>query len=180
VTASVLLVIVAAMVGGWRVQTIAAPRTDPGTLVVDHVSYRVTHADVSGMSHGIQGLVRDNKALITVSLDVSAGGSAATYTPDSLRLFTAGISRGRAAAGGSLSGGRLSANAHIEGTLSFVVPRDGGQLVLRARTGGRGIPLLQVDHAPAGAGAGGHDHAVTTQAPAVGPPSTNQPDKESP
>ena len=35
-------------------------------------------------------------------------------------------------AGGSLGAGVLSAHAEVEGTVTFVVPRDGGHLVLEA------------------------------------------------
>jgi len=157
--ALIAAVIVCTGLGGWRAVSMAATGPGPATLVVNGVSYTVTHAeqvrglsdtDLGGMAHGVQSLVSDDKALVTVTLVVAAGDSPTSYDASVLRAFAAGPAV--APVGGTLAPGRLSAHAHIEGSLSFVVPRRGAQVTLRAPGGGRAVPLLQVDNAPAGAG----------------------------
>jgi len=169
--ALITLVLVASALGGWRAASIAAPRPDPSSLIINGVSYTVTHAeqvkglsdsDLGGMSHGIQSLVTDDEALVTVTLVVMAGDSPSSYDASVLRAFATGASAAIAPVGGTLSPGRLRARARIEGSLSFVVPRNGAQLSLRAPNGAREVPLLQVDDAPAGVA--GHPHPSTTPA----------------
>ncbi|MDQ1482796.1 MAG: hypothetical protein QOF35_872 [Actinomycetota bacterium] len=146
----------------------AAPKPDPSTLVVNGVSYTVTHAeqvsglsdaDLGGMSHGIQGLVTNDKAVVKVTLVVQADDSPTSYDASVLRTFAAGSSVGVAPVGGTLNPGQLSAHARMEGSLSFVVPRNSAQIGLRASGDSREVPLLQVDDAPAGASQ--HEHAST-------------------
>src|SRR5204862_43450 len=96
---------------------------------------------LGGMSHGIQGLVNEDQMLIRVSLTVSTGGSAATYDPRLLQVYGAGPV-GVAPLGGSLGRGRLSPHGRLEGSLSYVVPRDGAQLVLRSEGTSDAAPLL--------------------------------------
>jgi hypothetical protein len=142
-------------------------------VVVDGVTYRVTHAEqvrglsdsaLGGMSHGIMSLVRDDKALVTLRLVVTAGDSPASYDARVLRAFVTGSAVGARPVGGLLAPGRLAAHASIEGYLSFVVPRNGAQVALGAVGDSRRIPLLQVDQAPAGAGQ--HQHPTRSVAPA--------------
>ena len=155
------LVLLATLLGGWRVVAMAQPRPDAGTFTVDVVSYRVARAeavsglsdqDLSGMAHGIQGLVSDDKAIIRVSLVLSTGSASGSYDPGALRLSSAGEPALIAPVGGSLPPGQLRANAQIEGAIAFEVPRNGGALSLVAPGQSRQIPLLTVDTAPAGAG----------------------------
>jgi hypothetical protein len=117
----------------------------------------LTDADVGGMSHGVQDLVTNDKALVRVTVTVSSGDSATTYDATRLRAFQVGSSVGTAPVGSSLPKGRLGAHARIEGSLSYVVPRNGAQLVLRADNAPHEVPLLQVDTAVPGAG--DHLHA---------------------
>ena len=63
---------------------------------------------------------------------------------------------GVAPLGGSLGSGRLSPHGRLEGSLSYVVPRDGAQLVLRSEGSSDAVPLLRADRAPAGAGKNAH------------------------
>ncbi len=167
--ALIVAVLVGTALGGWRAASMAATKPDPSTLVVNGVSYIVTHAeqvkglsdsDLGGMSHGVQSLVSDDKTLVTVTLVVNAGDSPSSYDASVLRAFATGSSVGVSPVGGTLSPGRLGAHARVEGSLSFVVPRNGAQLGLRAPGAPRTVPLLQVDDAPAGAGA--HPHPSTT------------------
>ncbi|MEO6144760.1 MAG: hypothetical protein ABIP19_12345 [Dermatophilaceae bacterium] len=173
--ALIVAVLVGTALGGWRAASMAAGKPDPSTLVVNGVSYTVTHAeqvkglsdsDLGGMSHGIQSLVSDDKALITVTLAVTAGDSPSSYDASVLRAFATGSAVAISPVGGTLAPGQLSAQARIEGSLSFVVPRDGAQLTLRAPHDSREVPLLQVDVAPSGAAE--HPHPSTT-ATTVGP-----------
>lgn len=167
--ALIAAVLVGTALGGWRAASMAAAGPDPSTLVVNGVSYTVTHAeqvkglsdaDLGGMSHGVQSLVTDDKALINVTLVVTAGDSPSSYDAGVFRAYAVGSSVAVSPVGGTLNPGRLGANARIEGSLSFIVPRNGAQLTLRVPGDAREVPLLQVDDAPAGVG--GHQHPSDT------------------
>ncbi len=132
-----------------------------------HVTYGVVHVeavngltaqDLSGMSHGIQGLVGDDKAIVRVSLVLRADSSGGSFDPGTLRLIALGSSDTSSPVGGSLAPGRLRPNSTIEGAIAFVVPRTGAALSLVLPSDARSIPLLTIDKAPAGAGNPGHDH----------------------
>ena len=182
--ALIAAVLVATALGGWRAVSMAATKPDPSTLVVKGISYTVIHAeqvkglsdaDLGGMSHGIGNLVSSEKALVTVTLVVSGGDSPTSYDASVLRAFATGSSVGFSPAGGTLGPGRLGAHARIDGSLSFVVPRDVAQLVLRAPGDSREVPLLQVDDAPAGANdhddpAGADEHPEPATTPATPQP----------
>jgi hypothetical protein len=164
----IVAVIACAVLGGWRAASMAAAKPAPSTLVVNGVTYRVTHAEqvqglsdsaLGGMSHGIMSLVRDDKALVTLRMVVTAGDSSVSYDARVLRAYVLGSSAGTKPVGGLLAPGRLAAHTSIEGYLSFVVPRNGAQIVLRALGDSRELPLLQVDRAPAGAGQHHHSSA---------------------
>ena len=172
------LVVAATALGAWRVAGLTAAERDPMTLRVGHVSYTVTHveqvaglsdADLGGMAHGVQSLVPQDKALIRVTVTVSTDGTSTDYDARALQAFATGASVGVAPLGGSLAPGRLQAHGHIEGSLSYVVPRKTSQLVLRAGRLPRAVPLLHVDDSPSTAG---HDHAGVT---GNGTPSTHHP-----
>src|SRR4051794_26040588 len=135
----------------WAVGT-RAERPGPSSLRVGDAVYTVTsvepvsgltEADLGGMSHGIQGLVTKDQMLIRVSLTVSAGDKAAAFDPSSLEVYSAD-DIGVAPLGGSLAGGRLRAHGRIDGSLSYVVSRNGARLQLRAGTSGASVPLLRV------------------------------------
>ena len=179
--ALIAAVLVATALGGWRAVSMAATKPDPSTLVVKGISYTVAHTeqveglsdqDLGGMSHGVASLVTDDKAMVTVTLVVTAGDSPISYDASVLRAYAAGSSVGVAPVGGTLAPGRLSAHARIEGSLSFIVPRDNAQLILRAPSDSREVPLLQVDDAPAGAGDHPHPSTTTTTG---GPSPPNHP-----
>ena len=169
--ALIVVVLVGTALGGWRAAAMTETKPDPSTLVVNGVSYTVTHAQqtqglsdsaLGGNSHGIQSLVTDDKALISVNLVISTGGSARSYDASVLSVFAAGSAVGISPVGGIVMPGHLKANARIEGFLSFVVPRKGGRFALGARGSSREVPLLQVDQAPAGAGIHQHRSATLT------------------
>ena len=161
-----VLVLLAAVAGGWRVVAMAQPGPDAAAFTVDVVSYRVSHAeavsglsdqDLSGMGHGIQGLVSEDKAIIRVSLVLSTGSAPGSYDPGALRLSIAGEPTLLAPVGGSLPPGQLRANAQIEGGIAFVVPRNGAALSLVAPGQSRQIPVLTLDTAQTGADQHPHD-----------------------
>jgi hypothetical protein len=137
----VLVVLAATVLGGWRAARGPAAQADASTLVVGGTSYTVTHvdqvkglsdADLGGMAHGVQSLVTDDKALITVSFEVSAGKRATTVDPGVLSAVGVGSPLLFLPAGGTLAKGPLSAHARVEGSVSFIVPRKNEKFVLRA------------------------------------------------
>ncbi len=165
---------VLALLGGW--QFIGALTGDPGNaLEVDGVTYRVTHVeqvtgltteDLSGMSHGIQGLVTDGETLIRVRLTISAPGGQVSansaegvaYDPSRLLAFVPGVESGHPPLGGSIASGLLTPGASIEGLISYVLPRT-GQAVTLGVPGGQRIHLATLDVAPGGAQMPAHDHS---------------------
>jgi hypothetical protein len=176
--ALIVVVLVGTALGGWRAASMAQTQPDPSTLVVNGVSYTVTHAQqiqglsdsaLGGNSHGIQSLVTDDKALISVNLVITTGDSPSPYDAGVLRVFAAGSPRGVSPVGGIVAAGHLKANARIEGFLSFVVPRKGGRFALGTLRDTREVPLVQVDLAPAGAGQHAHTSATPTKPTATAP-----------
>ena len=170
----IVVVLVGAALGGWRAVSMAEAKPDPSTLVVNGVSYTVTHAQqiqglsdsaLGGNSHGIQSLVTDDKALISVNLAITTGDSPSPYDAGVLRVFAEGSPAGVSPVGGILAPGHLNAKTRIEGSLSFVVPRKGGRFVLGTLADSREVPLVQVDLAPAGAGQHAHMPASTNSGP---------------
>ncbi len=162
--ALVVVVLLATAVGGWRSMAVAAGAHDPQTLRVAGVSYVVTgaeqvngltDADLGGMSHGVSGLVTQDHAMVRVSLLVRTGRSASSFDPSGLRVYPRGSKTGLAPVGTTLAAGRLAARSSIEGTLAFVVPRNGAQLELRADGDPDAVALLTVDRAASGT----DDHA---------------------
>ena len=161
--------------GVLRFLALRAPIVDASTIRVGAVSYRVTgaeqvrgltDADLSGMAHGIQGLVTAEKALVTVSVVVSAGDAPATYDPSQLQVAARGSDASVSAVGATIPGGALDAHASLEGAVSFVVPRDGSHLVLRAPGQSQGVDLLQVDVTAPSGGDHVHSAASAVEAPA--------------
>jgi hypothetical protein len=180
---AVAVVLAAAVLGGWRAMSLHAPVADASTVVVGGTSYRVTQVeqvsglsddDLAGMAHGIQGLVTNGRALVTVSLVVSAGDTTTSFDASTLEVFEVGSSEPILAAGGTLAPGTLHAHASVEGALSFVVPRDGSRLVLRGPGQSHSVPLLQVDvSAP---DSSSHSHGDDPSSPSVLAPVPDQPE----
>ncbi len=109
-------------------------RTGTTEFTLGHITYDVAHAeavngltpqDLSGMGHGIQGLVADDQAIVRVSLVLHADSSGGSFDPGTLRLVAAGSNGQVAPVGGSLAPGHLGPNSTIEGAVAFVVPRSG-------------------------------------------------------
>jgi hypothetical protein len=158
--AAPVLCVLALTIGAWQVAQLVAARHSAVTLHAAGATYTITHveqvaglsdADLGGMSHGIQGLVSTKQMLIRVSLTVSAGDTATSYDPQTLTAISTRSPAVITPAGGSLTGGPLRAHARIEGSLSYVVPRDGARITLRIGSSSKTVPLVQTDDAPAGA-----------------------------
>jgi hypothetical protein len=154
------LLVLATLLGGWRVTASTVDRTDPMTLDVGRTTYTVSHVervtgltadDLGGMTHGVQGLVGDDKVMLRVSLTIAAGDHRTTYDAGTLLLHSSASTHAIEPVGGSLGEGTLSAHARIEGAVSFVVPRNGARFVLTARGSSATVPLTKVDTAPPGA-----------------------------
>ena len=89
--ALLVLLALVCVYGGWRVATDITSASSPSsatTLRVGGALFTVTHvervtgltdADMAGMGHGIQGLVRDDDTLVRVSVRVSAGGERTAF-----------------------------------------------------------------------------------------------------
>jgi hypothetical protein len=170
-----LLLGAATLLGGLRVAALLGTPDGPLTVSGGDARFTVTHveqvagltdSDLDGMSHGVQSLVPDGQALIRVDLTVTAGDSETAYDATRLEAVAVGAAGGIVPVAGSLPlRGRLAAHASLEGSLSYVVPRNGSRLVLQA--GSREIPLGSVDEATAT----GHHHfgAVSTSSPSTTP-----------
>jgi hypothetical protein len=155
-----VLLIAATLLGGVRVAALVT-RPDPMTLQMGRTTMAVTHVeqvtgltadDLSGMSHGIQGLVQDDQAMLRVSLTVSAGSHATDFDISRLRLHSSASRTALLPVGGSVGRGHLSAHARVDGAVSFIVPRNGARFVLRGLGATQSVPLTKVDLAPASAG----------------------------
>lgn len=172
-----LLVLSATALGVRHVAAVVRGPADPMTLQVNGITYRVLHAeqvsglsdaDLGGMSHGVNSLVTTDRALVRVTLEVAAPQAAATYDTSVLRALAGTEPLDPVA--GSMERGSLRRGGHLEGALSYVVPRNGARLRLTAGDQ-PAVPLLQVDTAGA---VDGHEHGV------AGPPSTTAPSPPSP
>jgi hypothetical protein len=160
-------VLAATALGGLLAYRATLPVVPPSSLHVAGVTYAVTNveqvaglsdADLSGMSHGIQGLVGDDQALVRVTLEVTADATT-TYDPSVLVVDEGRGGVPLTPVGGSLAPGGLRGGGRIEGALGFVVKRAGQHLTLRAPGVAGAVDLLTVDTAPAGAGTHVHSTA---------------------
>jgi hypothetical protein len=179
-----LVVALALGLGAWRAVLVTRPvstaAASPDTLQLGGVTYTVAHVeqvsgltdeDLSGMSHGIQGLVSSDKALLRVSMTVRSGSSSQVYDPSALTVVDDVGGKPIAPAGGSLSQGGIGPHAQVEGSLAFIVPRNGHHYRMRAPHNTNSVDLISVDLAPATTPA--HDHAAGSSAKPTRAPATN-------
>jgi hypothetical protein len=178
------LVLAAAVAGGWLVFARSQPPSDQMALRAGSVTYVVTHVerlagltdqDLSGMGHGIQGLVPADQALVRVTLRVDAGWKDTTYDPATLRLHDNRGGALIAPSGGSLAPARLGANAQVEGSVAFVVPRHGEHLTLRAEGASESVDVGDVDLAPPDSAPHSHDSSPSTNDGQAAPFSVDPP-----
>ena len=185
VVALIVVELFAAVLGGWRVVASHASASQTAlhvgdatfTVIQAEQVSGLSNADLSGMSHGIQGLVKDNETLVRVSVTVSADGSATDYDSSRLLVYTSGSAVGEPPVGGSLAQGRLSAGGSVEGSLSYVVPREAAQITLGTGPDSPRIPLVLIESAPVQlegtpSDADGEDHPHDDSTTAVPSPKT--------
>ena len=167
-----LLVLSTTAFGVRHVASVLRGPVDPMTLQVNGISYRILHveqvsglsdADLGGMSHGVNSLVTTEQALVRVTLEVAAPDKGGGYDTSVLRAQVGTVPVDPVP--GSMDRGSLRRGGHLEGALSYVVPRNGAQLRLTA-PGQAPVSLLRVDTAGA---ADPHGHGTS------GPPSTTPP-----
>ncbi len=151
-----LVVLGAATLGAWRVSGALASTPGSRSLAGGGMTVTVVDArsitglsdhDLGGMAHGVQGLVTRGRALVQVSLVLRGGSRATHYDTTALEAVQAGSTTGVRPVGGTLARGTLAAHGRVEGTVSYVVPRNGAAFRLRLGHGGREIPLLRVGRA---------------------------------
>ena len=162
------LLLVATVVGGVRATALLTANDDPQSLEIAGATWTVIDVNqvvgvaqrdlMSGMGHNISGYVSDSQMMVTVSFVVSAGDQRAGFDPTQLRAYEVGRKTPILPNGGSLGAGVLSPHGQVEGTVTFVVSRDGGHLVLRAPGASGDVDLTTVDQAPPGTGNNDHQH----------------------
>ena len=162
------LLLLATIVGGVRATALLTAEDDPQSLSFAGATWTVTDVAqvvgvaqrdlMSGMGHNIGGYVSDSQMMVRVSFLVSAGDHRAAFDPTQLRAYEVGKSAPIRPSGGSLGTGVLSPHAEVEGTVTFVVSRDGGHLVLRAPGASGDVDLATVDQAPASTSGNDHQH----------------------
>ena len=161
------LLLLATVAGGVRATALLTADDDSQSLRFAGATWTVTDVAqvvgvaqrdlMSGMGHNIGGDVSDSQMMVRVSFLVSAGDHRAGFDPTQLRAYEVGKSTPILPTGGSLGTGVLSPHADVEGTVTFVVSRDGGHLILRAPGSSDDVDLTTVDQAPAGTGVD-HEH----------------------
>lgn len=146
---------------------VGAPLQAPFGLVtvtsVDTVS-GLAASDLGGMSHGVSGLVGADQQLVQVQLRLSGrDGGRGDFAPSNFHVVRSAGGKPVAPAAGSLSAARLLPGANIEGSLGFVVPRDGSRLSLAvpiaAGKAAALVPLGTAQKGPAAPAQGGDEHS---------------------
>jgi hypothetical protein len=162
-----LLLAVAA--GGVRAVDLAATAGDDArTFDMAGASWQVVDVEqvvgvaqrdlMSGMGHNINGYVSDSQMMVRVAVVVSAGDHRTSFSAGWLKAYEDESRTPMLPSGGSLGAGFLAPHATVEGTVTFVVPRDGGHLVLKGRGSSHVIDLTTIAQAPPGVGDDDHDH----------------------
>jgi len=164
--------LVAALIGGVRAADLASSLDDGSRSFelaganwqitdvneVVGVSNRDLMSGMGGMGKNINGLVTEDQMMVKVSLAVTGGDHGTTFSAGWLRAYEVGSKTPILPTGGSLGSGSLAAHATVEGSVTFVVPRDGGHLVLRGRGTTHVVDLTTVDQAPHSAHEHDHSH----------------------
>jgi hypothetical protein len=122
----------------------------------------LTAKALSGMTHGVQSLVRRDQAQVEVRVEMTNVLSRpVTYQPGRFDLRLGKSGRHVAPVGASVIPGQLQPDAHVEFLLTYVVPRNGSRLWLAYQdddTGEQLVDLGRVSRAPKGAFEPEHDH----------------------
>src|SRR5437764_5776532 len=102
----------------------------------------LSDTDLSGATHGINGLVQSDHSQIQVNVRLrNRASSALDFGPEQFSLV-AGSGAPIAPSASTLLRGSLPASANIAGHLGFVVPRDGSSLRLAYQDPAGGSPTL--------------------------------------
>ena len=161
--------LVAVSLGGVRAVDLAATAGDDDqTFDIAGASWKVVDVEqvvgvaqrdlMNGMGHNIGSYVSDSQMMVRVAVTVSAGDHRSSFSAGWLKAYEDGSKTPIQPAGGSLGAGLLAPHATVEGTVTFVVPRDGGHLVLKGRGSSHVIDLTTIAQAPPGVGHDDHDH----------------------
>jgi hypothetical protein len=123
----------------------------------------LTAKDLAGVTHGIQDLIRPDQVQVQVAVELTnLRNHPVAYTPDQFRLASTKSSTPLSVVATSLQPNALQPKASIDGTLTFVAPRNGAKLVVEFRDHGRARPIRidlgRIDRTPANAFAGYHHH----------------------
>jgi hypothetical protein len=123
----------------------------------------LTAKDLAGVTHGIQNLIRPDQVQVQLAVELTnLRNHPVAYTPDQFRLVSTTSSTPLPVFSTNLHPNTLQPEASIDGTLNFVVPRNGAKLVLEFRDQGRARPIRidlgRIDRTPANAFAGYHHH----------------------
>jgi hypothetical protein len=140
--------------------------TSFGAVAVEAVEKNkgLTPKALSGVTHGIQGLVPPNKVQVQAFATMTnLTGDLVQYSPAQFSLLVGSKSaRPLPLTSASVKPGVLQPNAAIDLRLSFVVPRKGQKLWVRFKDPARNAPYLidlgKVGTTPQGALANTHDH----------------------
>jgi hypothetical protein len=140
--------------------------TSFGAVAVEAVEKNkgLTPKQLSGVTHGIQGLVPPNKVQVQAFTTMTnLTGDLVQYSPAQFSLLV-GSKKAKplALTSASVKPGVLQPNAAIDLRLSFVVPRKGQKLWVRFKDPARKAPYLidlgEVSTTPQGALANSHNH----------------------
>ena len=123
----------------------------------------LTAKDLAGVTHGIQNLIRPDQVQVQVVMELTnLRNHPVAYSPDQFRLVSNRGSTPLSVFATSLQPNALQPEASLDGTLTFVAPRNGAKLILEFRDQGRARPIRidlgRIERTPANAFAGYHHH----------------------
>ena len=135
-------------------------KTSFGVVAVEHAEQLpgLTSKELGGMTHGVQNFVGSDKLQLQVTATITNQlDHPVAYSPDQFRLV-AGKKKLKPA-GSSIAAGTLQPDAAIDARLSFVVPRDGGRLLVQFTDPGRSQPIrIDLGKVDRAAQTDSHDH----------------------
>lgn len=134
-----------------------------GVVAVEHVEKinGLGAKALSGVTHGISGLVAPNKVQVQASVTLTnLLDHPISYDPRQFRLLVGKDRKPLDTVQSNLRPGTLQPDASIDAQLKFVVPRNGSKLWIEFRDPGRAKPILvdlgRTGKTPAGAFDGFH------------------------
>jgi hypothetical protein len=135
-----------------------------GSMTVETIDILdgLTAEDLGGMTHGIQNFVAADLAQVEIAVRFdNTSGDAVRVDPGQFELAVAGSPAAVTSTGAAVRPLSLPAGAGVDVTLTYIVPRAGGEMNLHytdpLTTSQIDIPVGRVDQVPAGEG-GTHVH----------------------